>query len=129
MMLVASGLSLVISGTNPIYFKEHPDFQILMNFSIVPGARVPLGVLIFLILIVIAAVILSRTIVGRYAFSIGSNETATALSGVNVVAGRSSSTRWPACSSESPASSRHRDSVPRSRSVEWAWSWRRSPRS
>jgi ribose transport system permease protein len=84
MMLVASGLSLVISGTSPIYFKEHPDFQNLMNFSIVPGARVPLGVLIFVIMIVVAAVILSRTIVGRYAFSIGSNENATALSGVNV---------------------------------------------
>jgi ribose transport system permease protein len=85
MMLVASGLSLVISGTKPIYFKEHPDFQLLMNYSVIPGARFPLGVLIFLILTVVAAVVLGKTIVGRYAFSIGSNEAATALSGVNVV--------------------------------------------
>jgi ribose transport system permease protein len=85
MMLVAAGLSLVISGTHPIYFKEHPDFQLLMNYSVIPGMRFPLGVLIFLILIVISAVILAKTIVGRYAFSIGSNEVATALSGVNVV--------------------------------------------
>jgi ribose transport system permease protein len=85
MMLVAAGLSLVISGTHPIYFKEHPDFQLLMNYSVIPGMRFPLGVLIFLILIMVSAVILAKTIVGRYAFSIGSNEVATALSGVNVV--------------------------------------------
>jgi ribose transport system permease protein len=85
MMLISSGLSLVISGTKPIYFKEHPDFQLLMNYSVIPGMRFPLGVLIFLILIVVAAIILAKTIVGRYAYSIGSNEAATALSGVNVV--------------------------------------------
>jgi ribose transport system permease protein len=85
MMLVAAGLSLVISGTKPIYFKEHPDFQLLMNFSVIPGARFPLGVLIFIVLIAISAVILAKTIIGRYAFSIGSNEVATALSGVNTV--------------------------------------------
>lgn len=84
MMLVAAGLSLVISGTSPIYFKQNPDFQGFMNLSVIPGARFPLGVLIFIVMIVVAAVLLSRTIVGRYAFSIGSNENATALSGVNV---------------------------------------------
>jgi ribose transport system permease protein len=79
------GLSLVISGTKPIYFKEHPDFQLLMNQSVIPGSRFPLGVLIFIVLTVVAAVILSKTIIGRYAYSIGSNEAATSLSGVNVV--------------------------------------------
>src|SRR5690348_7528334 len=85
MMLVSSGLSLVISGTKPIYFKEHPDFQLLMNLSVWPGARFPLGVLIFLVLTVVSATLLARSIIGRYAYSIGSNEAATALSGVNVV--------------------------------------------
>jgi len=85
MMLIAAGLSLVISGTKPIYFKEHPDFQLLMNQSVIPGGRFPLGVLIFIVLTVVAAIILAKTIVGRYAYSIGSNEAATALSGVNVV--------------------------------------------
>jgi ribose transport system permease protein len=85
MMLVTAGLALVISGTKPIYFKEHPDFQLLMNYSVIPGARFPLGVAVFLALTVVAALVLGKTIVGRYAFSIGSNEAATALSGVNVV--------------------------------------------
>ena len=75
----------MISGTKPIYFKEHPNFQLLMNFSVIPGMRFPLGVLIFIMLVVVAAVILAKTIVGRFAFSIGSNEAATALSGVDVV--------------------------------------------
>lgn len=87
MMLIASGLSLVISGTKPIYFNDQPDFQSIMNLSIIPGIRFPLGVVIFALMIVIAAVVLSKTILGRYTFSIGSNEAATALSGVNV-------TRW-----------------------------------
>ena len=85
MMLIAAGLSLVISGTKPIYFTETPDFQSIMNLSIIPGMRFPLGVVIFIVMIVVAAVLLSKTILGRYTFSIGSNEAATALSGVNVV--------------------------------------------
>lgn len=84
MMLATAGLSLVISGTHPIYFKEHPGFQNLMNLSVIPGGRFPLGVVIFIALMVVAAILLSRTIIGRYAYSIGSNEMATALSGVNV---------------------------------------------
>ncbi|WP_029144624.1 ABC transporter permease [Microbacterium luticocti] len=84
MMLVASGLSLVISGTKPIYFPDHPAFQSIMNLSIIPGIRFPLGVVIFIVAIVIAAIVLSKTVLGRYTFSIGSNRAATALSGVNV---------------------------------------------
>ncbi|UOE44686.1 ABC transporter permease [Agromyces larvae] len=84
MMLIAAGLSLVISGTKPIYFNDTPEFQQIMNLSIIPGVRFPLGVVIFVVMIVIAAVVLSKTLIGRYAFSIGSNEQATSLSGVNV---------------------------------------------
>ncbi|GAA1514614.1 ribose transport system permease protein [Agromyces terreus] len=84
MMLIAAGLSLVISGTKPIYFNDTPEFQQIMNLSIIPGIRFPMGVAIFIVMIVIAAVLLSKTILGRYTFSIGSNEAATALSGVNV---------------------------------------------
>ncbi|MGZ0712236.1 ABC transporter permease (plasmid) [Coraliomargarita sp. W4R53] len=84
MMLIAAGLSLVISNTKPIYFTETPDFQNIMNLSIIPGIRFPLGVAIFIVMIIVAGLLLSKTIIGRYTFSIGSNEDATALSGVNV---------------------------------------------
>ncbi len=84
MMLITAGLALVISGTKPIYFNEQPQFQSIMNLSIIPGTRFPLGVALFIVMIVVAAIVLSKTIVGRYTFSIGSNEAATELSGVNV---------------------------------------------
>ncbi|PJJ61406.1 ABC transporter permease [Compostimonas suwonensis] len=84
MMLVAAGLSLVISGTAPIYFKGTPGFGEIATGSIIPGIRFPNGVLILIVMAIVAAVLLGKTILGRYTFSIGSNEEATALSGVNV---------------------------------------------
>jgi len=84
MMMITQGLSLVISGTKPIYFSETPNFGAIMNVSLIPGMRLPLGGVIFIILIVVSAIILQRTLIGRTAFAIGSNEKATRLSGVNV---------------------------------------------
>lgn len=84
MMMITQGLSLVISGTKPIYFTDTPGFGAMMNVSLVPGMRLPLGGVIFIVLIIVSAVILQRTLIGRTAFAIGSNEKATRLSGVNV---------------------------------------------
>ncbi|WP_082096126.1 ABC transporter permease [Demequina flava] len=84
MMLIASGLSLVISGTRPIYFNDTPAFGDIMNLPIIPGTRFPLGVAFFIAAMVVAWFLLSKTVLGRYTFSIGSNEAATQLSGVNV---------------------------------------------
>jgi ribose transport system permease protein len=44
----------------------------------------PNAVLVLAVAAVIAAVVLNRTILGRYTYSIGSNEEATALSGISV---------------------------------------------
>jgi ribose transport system permease protein len=84
MMMVTQGLSLVISGTKPIYFAETPSFGAIMNVSLIPGMRLPLGGVIFIVLIVVSVILLQRTLIGRTAFAIGSNEKATRLSGVNV---------------------------------------------
>ncbi|GAB3254849.1 ABC transporter permease [Arthrobacter pigmenti] len=84
MMMVAEGLALVISGTSPIYFSSTPGFTNLALGSIIPGLSIPNAVVIIFIAAVLAGVTMSRTIIGRYTFSIGSNEDATALSGVNV---------------------------------------------
>jgi len=82
-MMVTKGLSLVISGTKPIYFTDKPAFnQITMN-SVIFG--IPNAVWIFLAASVIASFILTKTIVGRYNFALGSNEEAARLSGVNTV--------------------------------------------
>lgn len=83
MMLVAQGLALVISGSTPIYFSDAPSFTKISTGRLIPGLDVPNAVLILAVLAVVAGVVLNRTILGRYTYSIGSNEEATALSGIN----------------------------------------------
>ncbi|HZG17843.1 MAG TPA: ABC transporter permease [Candidatus Bathyarchaeia archaeon] len=88
MMMITKGLSLVISGTKPIYFLDTPEFsEVAMGSilnAIIPGLEIPNAVLILFALAILASILLSKTIVGRYNFAIGSNEEATRLSGVNV---------------------------------------------
>ncbi|WP_217181678.1 ABC transporter permease [Streptomyces sp. AC495_CC817] len=81
MMMIAGGLALVVSGVAPIYFTETPDFQRIALGTLVPG--LPNAVLITLVLAVIAYLVLTKTLLGRYTFAIGSNEEAARLSGVN----------------------------------------------
>jgi ribose transport system permease protein len=89
MFYITKGLSLVISQLRPIYFNDTPAFaQISMGSilgSIIPGFDIPNAVLILFAAAIVASIILSKTILGRYTFSLGSNEEATRLSGVNVV--------------------------------------------
>lgn len=88
MLNVAKGLALVISGLKPIYFNDTPQFNSAAMGSalgaVIPGLAIPNTVLVLFGAAIVASLILSRTILGRYAFAIGSNEEATRLSGVNV---------------------------------------------
>jgi ribose transport system permease protein len=88
MMLILKGLSLVISGTKPIYFNDTPGFNQIALGSLVgtvfPAVPVPNGVLILFLVAGLAAFVLSKTALGRYTFALGSNEEAVRLSGVNV---------------------------------------------
>ena len=81
MMLIAQGLALVISGVRPIYFSGVAGFKNIALGSVIPG--LPNAVLILFVLAVLAYVLLSKTLLGRYTFAIGSNEEATRLSGVD----------------------------------------------
>jgi ribose transport system permease protein len=83
MMMIAKGLALVISGATPIYLTSTPGFSnIALGTNIIPG--IPNGVIIFFTAAIIGSLVLSKTIVGRFTFALGSNEEATRLSGVNV---------------------------------------------
>jgi ribose transport system permease protein len=88
MLYATKGLSLVISELKPIYFNDTPIFREIAMGSvlgkIIPGFEVPNAVLIMFGAAIIANLILTRTILGRYTFALGSNEEATRLSGVNV---------------------------------------------
>jgi ribose transport system permease protein len=81
MMMVTKGLSLVVSGTKPIYFNDTPAFAKIAMGTVF---KIPYAVFIFFGLAILASIVLSKTIIGRYNFALGSNEEATRLSGVNV---------------------------------------------
>ena len=83
MMLVAQGLALVISHSTPIYFNDAPGY-ISISTGHLFGVNFPNAVLVLAVATVIAAVVLNKTVLGRYTYSIGSNEEATALSGISV---------------------------------------------
>lgn len=94
MFYATKGLSLVISGLKPIYFNDTPIFRELamgsMLGAIIPGFGIPNAVLVLFAAAIIAGLILTKTVLGRYTFAIGSNEEATRLSGVNVKAWKTS---------------------------------------
>jgi len=87
LMLILKGLSLVVSGTRPIYFNDTPGFDQISRGSLIgevfPAVPVPNGVLILFVVAGVTAFVLSRTALGRYCFALGSNEEAVRLSGVN----------------------------------------------
>jgi ribose transport system permease protein len=88
MMMLLKGLSLVISGTKPIYFSDTPDFPVISQESLIgylfPALPIPNAVLILFVVAVLASLVLNKTMLGRYTFALGSNEEAVRLSGVNV---------------------------------------------
>lgn len=87
LMLMLKGMSLVVSGTRPIYFNDTPGYDQISRGSLIgeifPAVPVPNGVLILFLVAGAASFILNRTVLGRYCFALGSNEEAVRLSGVN----------------------------------------------
>lgn len=88
MMLVYKGLALAISGAKPIYFTGTPGFNAIATGSIIgaviPGLPIPNGVLILFLVAVLASLVLTRTVLGRFIFALGSNQEALRLSGVDI---------------------------------------------
>ncbi|MCC6614270.1 MAG: ABC transporter permease [Anaerolineae bacterium] len=86
MLYIAKGLSLILSELAPIYFERGSGFTDLATGVIVsiPGViDIPNAVLIMFGAALIGSFILSRTLLGRYTFALGSNEEAARISGVN----------------------------------------------
>lgn len=87
MMLMLKGISLIVTGTKPIYFNDTEGYTEISQGSLVgmliPQFPLPNGVLILFVIAAFVAWILGRTVLGRYTFALGSNEEAVRLSGVN----------------------------------------------
>ena len=87
-LLVLRSQSLIMNSHQqiPVDAKRFPLFDWLANGKIPEQAPLGLPVPILLLAVIAVAVhvILTRTRMGRYLYSVGSNEQATELSGVNV---------------------------------------------
>jgi ribose transport system permease protein len=83
LMLVARGLTLVLTEGKPVYFNNAPFFKNLSAYKLF--GTIPLPVIYFGVIAVIAGFILKKTAVGRYIYAVGSNEEAARLSGINIV--------------------------------------------
>ncbi|MEA2025174.1 MAG: ABC transporter permease [Chloroflexota bacterium] len=88
MLNIARGLALVISELRPIYFTDQPGFNEAFMGSVTESfglPDIPNLVFVFFGVAIVAGFVLSRTVLGRYIFAIGSNEEATRLSGVRTI--------------------------------------------
>ncbi|NJK79879.1 MAG: ABC transporter permease [Chloroflexaceae bacterium] len=84
-MGVARGIALGITGGNPI--RDLPAaFRVLGQGSIlIGGVELPLVVIWMLTLAVVVGFVLSRTVLGRYIYTLGSNEQVLRIADVNTV--------------------------------------------
>lgn len=79
----AQGLALILSDLKPVLFADDVNkWDGVANGNIIPNF--PNAVLILFLAAGAASIILNKTVLGRYAFAIGSNTEATKLSGVKV---------------------------------------------
>lgn len=79
MMSIARGLALIYAGGYPISGFEKPFRYIGSGYFL----KIPVPIIIFLLAIIIAAVVLRHTKLGRYTYAIGGNEETVKLSGIN----------------------------------------------
>lgn len=80
MMTIARGLALVASEGRPIT-------NLSESFNAIGGGNVggvPIPILIFILVIIVATFLLNQTRVGRYMYAVGGNERAAYASGVQV---------------------------------------------
>jgi ribose transport system permease protein len=85
-LLILRSQALVMNDQLPITLEKWPALLFLANGNLFEGSSVaiPVPVVIMAVVAVTAGLCLGRTRMGRYIYSVGSNETATRLSGVNV---------------------------------------------
>ena len=82
-MNIAKGLASVFTKTQSVSWPQATAADGWYR-NIISVGNIPVGLVIFLAIAVVCAVILNKTKMGRYMLCLGSNEEAVRLSGVNV---------------------------------------------
>lgn len=85
-LTILSSQSLVMNKQLPITLTDYSFLLKLANGSFFADSAfpIPIPVVIVLVIAIVTHILLTRAKIGRYVYSVGSNEQATRLSGVNV---------------------------------------------
>ena len=85
-LTILQSQSLLINHQLPISIEKYEGIKFLANGKLFADSAfpIPIPVLILAVVGIVVHLLLSRSRVGRYTYSVGSNEVATELSGVNV---------------------------------------------
>jgi ribose/xylose/arabinose/galactoside ABC-type transport system permease subunit len=84
--VVTLGMMSIARGLTLIYTKGYPVSGFPPNFRWIGGGYVlgiPVPIIIFLLIVVLAYIVLTQTRLGRYTYAIGGNEETVKLSGIN----------------------------------------------
>lgn len=82
-LLFYRGLARFIARDESKGFGESAGFETLRNFATGKIAGVPMAFLILLVVAAVMAVVLHRSVYGRYLYAVGRNEDAARYSGIN----------------------------------------------
>lgn len=81
MLSAARGLTLLTTDGNPVS-QLNDSFRFLGNGHVL---GIPVPVIIFILIFILAWILLNKTTFGRYVFALGGNEKSARTSGINVV--------------------------------------------
>jgi len=82
LMMSVRGINLVMTDGRALYFSKYPEFKLLAQGRLFDVLPYPVFYLI--VVAIISAYILRKTVLGRYVYAVGSNEDAARLSGIKV---------------------------------------------
>ncbi len=87
-MMISMGIGSIVANVRSATFptRSSPDgwFKSIFKFISEGNTSIPTGAIVLFSVAAIAAIILTKTKMGRYIFAVGSNKEAARLSGVNV---------------------------------------------
>ena len=87
-MMISMGIGSIVANVRSATFptRSSPDgwFKSIFKFISKGNTSIPTGAIVLFSVAAIAAIILTKTKMGRYIFAVGSNKEAARLSGVNV---------------------------------------------
>jgi rhamnose transport system permease protein len=81
-MALYRGIAQILLGVHSI--QEFPAWFVGINKIYIPGTIIPVSFLIFAVLALIFALMLHKTVLGRWFFAVGTNENAAHFAGVPV---------------------------------------------